>query len=464
MNRKINVVISILLMLAIAASITLTSLAWYSTYYVGTQSLDFAVFSKSIVTLTMDSTDFYADFRPARAYRGAVAAGRNVDGIFADPFYYSADGTSFEQATSAQLAARLALQYFDSTQVLEKDRYTLATVEQLLDNTVHDKIYYFTGLEYVPASQAQIAEGLCIYSHVGNSYARATNSDLEGPFIEEKAQIGVAEVRFDYYGAENESSLLTLSCQVLSRWPNAPDDSAFVIEENEEEEGGEGGESQADSSHWMKDVGDEVSYIICVAGNLGEGYVPSEKLQVAYLPDTTILVKNEAGTYETFTMEYPQSTMYLFTSNADHNTLYANFGINNYDKTVGYVEVQSGVYNVSFDETWAANNDTLATEIADGEGTFRRALYDAIQMSIATNAPAEFDYNSIGYAVERAPGAENGFNVYQTTRGIGQLVTTTTMNLQFYVFLWYNQVDELLSPNVTFGEVGLAITVDTTGE
>lgn len=458
MNRKFKLVISLILLISIAACITMTSLAWYSTYYVGSQSLDFAVFSKSIVTLVMDSTDFYADFRPAHAYRGAVAAGFDVSDIFAEPFYYSSDGVNFAEATSEQLAARLALRYYDSTQPLEKDQYPLATTAQLLDNGARANLRYFTGLAYEAATDSQIEAALCIYVKIGNEFNRALKIDLEGPFVEKKAQIGVANIRFDYYGAESETSVLTLSCQVLSKWPNAPADAEFIA--SEENDG-------VDNSLWMKDIGDEISYIICVSGTMGD-FVPDEKLGVSILPSTTMLVQNEAGSYVPFTIDYAPGTMYLFDSNVGYYVLKDYFGIDSIGSRIAYVDTTAGeVVNfgdVHYDnEEWAAANASIVEEMLDDGTTYRYALYNAIREAYSTNKMVEFKYNNIRYTVEEDAVTEDRFNVYKNTAGIGRLNTTTTMNLDFYIFLWYNQVDELLSPNVTFGDIGLAITVDTTG-
>jgi hypothetical protein len=343
------------------------------------------------------------------------------------------------------------LRYYDSTQSLEKNKYPLATNAQLAEAT---NIYYFTGLEYVPATSAQIAEGQCIYVPIGNGYTQANYSDLNDSYIENKAQIGVAKVLFDYYGSSDEQGLFRLSCQVLSKWPNAPADSDFNTAEGEEED-------PVDRSTWRKDIGDEVSYIVCVSG---VDFVIDDDLRLKELPNTTILIKNEAGTYEDFSLGN-YNDMYLFDSNTSHAFLLDYFGIDNYYSEVGYVNVSplgnNYTYDAYFDSSWSEKNVNLANEDNEGIGTFHYAMYQAINTCIATNAPAEFRYNSIGYAVQKDENSSIRFNVSEMTNGLGQLVTKTTMNLQFYIFLWYNQVDEFLSPNVTFGDIGLAITVRT---
>lgn len=548
MKRKTLLITSIVLMVAVVAVCAVVSYAWFQAQFAGTQSLDFAIFSESIVTMDLNGTDFYSDFQPARAYKGAVAAGLDVSNIFAEPFYYSSNGSTYREATSDQLQARLALRYnagqtykaataeqitvgfnlyygvltsATSSQIAagenllyldndlymaakpsqiasgtglyygtltsatpaqivagedlffkEKQVFPLATTMQLVEartsEEIKDCIYYFSGLGYAKATTDQIEEGLCIYTLIGNTHQLAGTEELQGSFIEQKAQIGVVELSFAYYGSADESSLMKLSCAIHSLWPNAPEDADFITPAEEEEPQGE--EEPDTRDYWLKDISDEVSYMVCVAGTLG--FDPGDELSVKSLPDTSIRVLNETRTgYNNFTLDYPGSTMYLFDCNLDHDTLYNYYGINNYATLVGTltgsisdanISFDGEGYGLTFDSNWQDGPYQFTTEVVYEEGTFHYDVFQAARQSFSTYRSVEFIHNQIGYAVERVDSTH--YNVYQTTNGIGKMNTTTTMDLQFYVFLWYNQIDEFLSPNVTFGEVGLSITVDTSGE
>jgi len=468
MNKKLLLLTSIALLAAVIVCVVLVSLAWYSNEYEGAQSLDFAVFSDAEESIDTNGTNFMADFRPARAYEGAVAAGLDVSAIFSDPFYYSEDQTVFTKATSQQLYARMALMQYDPDAEAFADRYTMATTDSLVqerDNLVAESattstnIYYRNGMDYVPATLDQINAGLNVYCKVAGAYSPADKDYFESSsYIDTKAQVGVIELRLAYRGTGEDEGTMDVSCQLSSKWPNAPSDEEIIVSG--------GGE---DRTIWLKDIGDEVSYVVCVAGL---GYVPDESLEMSNLPATTIVALNESQTgYEDFSLSSIGDGAFLLESNLDHDTLLNYFGINTYCIPVGVVtygdENQAPTFD--FDESWvddgwgySANEQPIDEAGNYAEDSFHGNAFSAANRVRAGDA-VEFVYNGIRYAAERFTSDPTKCRIVQVSQGIGKIGTSTTMNLRFYVFMWYKQVDELLSPNVTFGEVNLTISMKKTG-
>ncbi len=82
MNKKKFLVISLIMTIILALSLTTASLAWFSLTSKAVKSLDYVTISESIVTFELSKAELSSRVYPAKAVKGAVALGKPFESVF----------------------------------------------------------------------------------------------------------------------------------------------------------------------------------------------------------------------------------------------------------------------------------------------------------------------------------------------------------------------------------------------
>ena len=246
--------------------------------------------------------------------------------------------------------------------------------------------------------------------------AVATGQDVSGVFsatgnIETRASLGVSKLQLQYYGDSGTGSM-EISCGAYSSF---------------------GGVNY--------DVGDDVSYIVCAKGT---GLSIDGRWFVSQLPQTDRWIANEGGTGYVQYSFGANDQYYLLTSNLRHDELYSYFGINNY-LTVCTYDSSSGNY-----ADWWEKIPEYRTDDA-----FKAAVTGAI-----SDGKTQFTFNGFWYDLQESEGVYTVLCEDQ----VGAIATSSEMNMEFLIMIWYNKVDELLDPVISEGTMRVSITVDTEGD
>lgn len=108
MNKKGLLIISLVLTVMIAVSLTTASLAWFSLTTKAMKSLDYVTLSESIVTFELSKAELSTLIHPAKAKKGAVALGKEFESVFIE------DGDSFIESKATIGVSKLNLAYYGS--------------------------------------------------------------------------------------------------------------------------------------------------------------------------------------------------------------------------------------------------------------------------------------------------------------------------------------------------------------
>ena len=231
--------------------------------------------------------------------------------------------------------------------------------------------------------------------------------------IAQKATIGASEHKLRYFSEDTGTGRMQIHCTL----------SAIDNEGNR-----------------FFDIDQDVGYMVCVSGS---SIAMDRRWVVNGMPNTACWIAKD-GEFTPFALD-PAIVYYTISSNASHEELLNYFGVDNYVQVCVYdpASEQFSAWWTKEDEDYA-HDDTFASDFL-----------------VAYNAGTHsFTHNNLLFAWEQNEGM---VTVYSDST-VGQIETTSEMQITFLVIMWFRRVDELLDPVMTGKSISLSAVVDTGGE
>lgn len=225
----------------------------------------------------------------------------------------------------------------------------------------------------------------------------------EVEYIDSNADIGAIQVDLAYYGQEGSSNMLDINCSV-----------------------------SVEIDGVVYDVGEDVNYMVCA---YSDNFSMASNWLLTGLPGNCWLNDGE-GNYIDYELDIANNN-YLLTTNTSHEEL-LRFGVDNYLTVCTYDTSTSGFI---FDSNYAA---------FDTEAAFKTMVADTIAAS-----GTDFEFNELNFVIGSPSGTV--YTVYEDVQAPDVLVNEE-LQLKFLIFVWYNKVDELLSPAISIAQ-GMTLSV-----